>query len=67
MSGDSSTATTGLLGCGSGRTVTVRIFAFITAGGLRRDKVTQKRYFCCNAACKQTKKITLLVEQNSFN
>lgn len=36
MSGDSSTTTMGSLGCGSGRTVTVRILELITAGGLQR-------------------------------
>lgn len=37
MRGDSSTTTMGSLGCGSGRTVTVRILELITAGGLRRN------------------------------
>lgn len=36
MSADSSTTTMGSLGCGSGRTVTVRILELITAGGLQR-------------------------------
>lgn len=36
ISGDSSTTTMGSLGCGSGRTVTVRILELITAGGLQR-------------------------------
>lgn len=36
MSGDSSTTTMGSLGCGSGRTVTVRILELITAGALQR-------------------------------
>lgn len=37
MRGDSSTTTMGSLGCGSGRTVTVRILELITAGGLWRN------------------------------
>lgn len=51
MSGDSSTTTMGSLGCGSGRTVTVRILELITAGGLQRhaqshgQKQKKKCYF----------------------
>lgn len=37
MSGESSTTTMGSLGCGSGRTVTVRILEFNTAGALQRN------------------------------
>lgn len=44
MSGDSSTTTMGSLGCGSGRTVTVRILELITAGGLWR-RSTENIFF----------------------
>lgn len=43
--GDSSTTTMGSLGCGSGRTVTVRILELITAGGLWRRSTEMITFF----------------------
>ena len=46
INGDSSTTTMGSLGCGSGRTVTVRILELITAGGLQRHAQSHGQKEC---------------------